>query len=122
MCIRDRFFTIRDALRLDPAAPSPAAPVIQNVNVTDGAVLTGRQTVRVTLDTEPRYTYIELNQGGTWITDNTKAPGSTQDGKRPTLVLDTRDYPNGAYTVKIDAVGIDGQTTEKLVQVTIANR
>lgn len=118
----DLFFTISDALRLDPAAPSPAAPVIQNVNVTDGAVLNGRQTVRVTLDTEPRYTYIELNQGGTWITDNTKAPGSTQDGKRPTLVLDTRDYPNGAYTLKIDAVGIDGQTTEKLVQVTIANR
>nr|WP_235518438.1 alkaline phosphatase [Cellulomonas sp. Leaf334] len=118
----DLFFTIRDALRLDPAAPSPAAPAIQNVNVTEGAVLKGRQTVKVTLDTEPRYTYIELNQGGTWITDNTKAPGSSQAGKKPTLVLDTRDYPNGSYTLKIDAVGIDGQTTEKLVAITIANR
>ena len=118
----DLFFTIRDALRLDPAAPSPAAPVIQNVNVTDGAILHGRQTVRVTLDTVPRYTYIELNQDGTWITDNTKAPGSTQDGKKPTLVLDTRDYPNGSYQLKIDAVGIDGQTTEKLVPITITNR
>ena len=118
----DLFFTIRDALKLDASAPSPSAPAIQNVNVTDGAVLKGRQTIRVSLDTEPRYTYIELNQGGTWITDNTKAPGSTNAGKRPTLVLDTKDYPNGSYTIKIDAVGIDGQTTEKLVPVTISNR
>ncbi|WP_426592464.1 alkaline phosphatase [Cellulomonas sp. McL0617] len=118
----DLFFTIRDALKLDPSAPSPAAPVIQNVNVTDDAILKGKQTVRVTLDAEPRYTYIELNQGGTWLTDNTAAPGSTNAGKRPTLVLDTRDYSNGQYTLKIDAVGIDGQTTEKLIPVTIANR
>jgi alkaline phosphatase len=117
----DLFFTIRDALRLDPDAPAPAAPVVRDVNVVDGAVLKGHQTVRVTLDTEPRYTYVELNQGGTWVTDNTQAPGSTQAGKRPTLVLDTRSYPDGAYTLKIDAVGIDGQTTEKLVAVTIAN-
>jgi len=118
----DLFFTIRDALRLDADKPSPAAPVIENVNVMEGATLKGKQTVRVTLDTEPAYTYIELNRGGTWLTDNTKAPGSSNAGKKPTLVLDTRSYPNGSYQLKIDAVGIDGRTTEKLVGFTIANR
>ncbi|RHA43715.1 alkaline phosphatase [Cellulomonas rhizosphaerae] len=118
----DLFFTIRDALRLDADKPSPAAPVVENVNVMEGATLKGKQTVRVTLDTEPAYTYIELNRGGTWLTDNTKAPGSSNAGKKPTLVLDTRSYPNGSYQLKIDAVGIDGRTTEKLIGFTIANR
>ena len=118
----DLFFTIRDALRLDPDAPTPGAPVIENVNLMEGATLKGKQTVRVTLDTVPRYTYIELNKGGQWLTDNTKAPGSTNAGKKPTLVLDTRDYANGKYQIKIDAVGIDGRTTEKLIGFSIANR
>lgn len=118
----DLFFTIRDALRLDTRKPTPGAPEIENVNVMPGAVLTGKVTVRVTLADEPRYTYVELNQGGVWKTDNTKAAGSTNAGTRPTLVLDTRQFPNGAYTLKIDAVGIDGRTTEKTVDVTIRNR
>jgi len=118
----DLFFTIRDALKLNPDAPTPGAPVIENVSVMDGAILKGKQTVRVTLDTTPKYTYIELNQNGTWLTDNTKAPGSTNAGKKPTLVIDTRDYPNGKYQIKIDAVGIDGRTTEKVVGFTIANK
>ena len=115
------FFTIRDALRIDPDAPSPAAPQIVKTNVTDGKVLKGRVTIQVTTDVEPKYTYIELNQDGRWITDNTKAHGSTQAGKRPTLTLDTRDYPNGDYTIKVDTVGKDGQSTEKLIDVTIKN-
>ncbi|MGN6238870.1 MAG: alkaline phosphatase [Cellulosimicrobium cellulans] len=117
----DTFFTIRDTLRLDPEAPSPAAPQITNVTVMDGAVLKGKVTVKVTTDVTPKYTYIELNQDGRWITDNTKAAGSTQAGKRPTLVLDTRVYPDGAYALKIDTVGIDGQTTEKVVTFSIKN-
>ncbi|MBD8078549.1 alkaline phosphatase [Cellulosimicrobium arenosum] len=117
----DTFFTIRDTLRLDPDAPSPAAPQIRNVNVMDGAELRRNVTVKVTTDVTPKYTYIELNQDGRWITDNTKAPGSTQAGKKPTLKLDTRDYPDGRYQLKIDTVAIDGQTTEKLIDITIKN-
>ncbi|PJI85577.1 alkaline phosphatase [Luteimicrobium subarcticum] len=117
----DLFFTIRDALRLDADKASPEHATVDNVNVTDGARLKGKQTVRVTTNVEPKYTYIELNRGGTWITDNTKAPGSTQAGTRPTLVLDTRDHPDGAYQLKIDVVGYDGVTSEKIVPITIAN-
>lgn len=117
----DLFFTIRNALRLDPSKPTPGAPAIENVNVTDGATLRGKFTVRVSTDVEPRYTYIELNRDGQWLTDNTKAAGSTQAGRRPTLVLDTRAYPDGAYQLKIDVVGIDGRTTEKIVPFTIKN-
>ncbi|MBD5784955.1 alkaline phosphatase [Cellulosimicrobium terreum] len=117
----DTFFTIRDTLRLDPDAPAPAAPQILSTNVMDGAVLRGNVTVKVTTDITPRYTYIELNQGGRWITDNTKAAGSTQAGKKPTLKIDTRDYPDGKYRLKIDTVAIDGQTTEKLIAFQIKN-
>ncbi|GAA4833249.1 alkaline phosphatase [Luteimicrobium xylanilyticum] len=117
----DLFFTIRDALRLDADKPAPEEATVDNVNVSDGARLKGRVTVKVTTNVEPKYTYIELNQGGRWLTDNTKAPGSTQAGKRPTLVLDTRDYPDGAYQLKIDVVGHDGVTSEKVVHFTIAN-
>ncbi|GII99093.1 alkaline phosphatase [Sediminihabitans luteus] len=118
----DLFFTMRDALRLDDSLDLPGAPEIRNVSVSDGAVLSGRKKIVVTLDASPKYTYIELNKAGVWKTDNTKAPGSTNAGSKPTLVIDTRDYPNGTYGLKIDAVGIDGRTTEKTISFEIRNR
>ena len=118
----DLFFTILEGLRLDPSLPSPGPLVIERVNVDDGATLRGDTTVKVRLDTEARYTYIELNQGGQWVTDNTKEPGSNQAGRQPTLRLDTRKFPNGDYTLKIDAVADDGRTTELLIDITIRNR
>ncbi|ROS74501.1 alkaline phosphatase [Cellulomonas sp. PhB143] len=117
----DLFFTMRDTLRLDPDKELPGAPEIRSVNINDGAVLRGNKTFVVTLDAPAKYTYIELNQGGVWKTDNTKAPGSTNAGSKPTLKIDTRDYPDGTYSLKIDAVGIDGRTTEKVLDLEIRN-
>ncbi|BDZ41782.1 alkaline phosphatase [Paraoerskovia sediminicola] len=118
----DVFFTVNDALNLDTDAPAAGAPVIRSVNLSDGASVRGKQKIVVKLDSEPKYTYIELNQGGVWKTDNTKAAGSTNAGTKPVLALDTRDYPNGDYTVKIVSVGIDGRSTSKNLDLTIANR
>jgi alkaline phosphatase len=118
----DLFFTILEGLCPDPTRPSAGPLVIERVKVNDGATLRGDTTIRVTLDTEAKYTYIELNQQGTWITDNTKEPGSTQAGRQPTLRLDTRKIPHGDYMLKIDAVADDGRTTELLIDITIRNR
>ncbi|WNI19785.1 hypothetical protein [Actinacidiphila sp. ITFR-21] len=116
---------INDAIaRLELATTGPA---IKKVSVADGAKVKGKQTFTVTLGGDAKdvsYTYIELNKGPShvWITDNTKAPGSSNSGLKPKLVIDTRTLPNGTYGLKIDAVGTNGKTTEKNVSFTIANR
>jgi hypothetical protein len=102
-------------------------PEIKKVSVADGDTVTGKKTFAVTLGGDPAdvsYTYIELNNGAshTWVTDNTKAPGSNNTGLNPTLVVDTQTLPNGTYGLKIDAVGTNGKTTEKNVSFTIANK
>jgi hypothetical protein len=106
--------------------PAQTGPAITNVSVKDGDVVTGQQTFSVALGGDAQdvaYTYIELNSGPThvWVTDNTKAPGSTNSGLNPTLVVDTRTLPDGTYGLRIDAVGTNGKTTEKTVSFTIDN-
>jgi hypothetical protein len=103
-----------------------SGPQITKVSVSDGATVKGKQTFTVDLGGDAKdvaYTYIELNQGSThqWVTDNTKAPGSTNSGLHPKLVVDTTALPNGVYGLKIDAVGTNGKTTEKNVSFTISN-
>ena len=102
-------------------------PEIKKVSVADGATVKGNVTFTVTLGGDAKdvsYTYIELNKGSSrvWVTDNTKAPGSSNSGLKPKLVVDTRALPNGSYGLKIDAVGTNGKTTEKTISFTIANR
>lgn len=96
-----------------------------NGPLTDGAVVFGPQTFTVSVDAAQAkgisYTYIELNRDGVWLTDNTKAPGSTNAGNSPTLVVDTTTLPNGSYQLKIDAVGRNGAATEKIVKFVVRN-
>ncbi|MDT0425205.1 Ig-like domain repeat protein [Streptomyces evansiae] len=104
-----------------------AGPAIKKVSVADGDTVKGKKTFAVTLGGDPAdvsYTYIELNKGAshTWVTDNTKSPGSSNSGLNPTLTVDTRALPNGTYGLKIDAVGTNGKTTEKTVSFKIANK
>ena len=68
-----------------------AGPVITSVSVADGDSVKGTTTFQVNLGgaaSDVSYTYIELNQNGAWITDNTtdsaKALGSTNSGLSPT--------------------------------------
>ena len=119
----DLFFTIRDALRLDADKPPPAAPGDRERQRHGGRDPQGQADRARHARHRARATPTSSSTAAApWLTDNTKAPGSTNAGKKPTLVLDTRDYPNGKYQLKIDAVGIDGRTTEKLIGFTIANR
>jgi hypothetical protein len=97
---------------------------IKSVSVADGASVSGTPTFTVDLGgaaSDVSYTYIELNRDGVWLTDNTKAPGSHNDGLHPNLVVDTTAYPNGTYQLKIDAVGTNGLTTERTVSIKIDN-
>jgi len=101
-------------------------PQIKKVSVADGATVKGKKTFTVTLGGEAKdvsYTYIELNKGASrvWVTDNTKAAGSSNTGLKPKLVVDTRTLPNGTYGLKIDAVGKNGKTTEKHVSFKVNN-
>ena len=105
-----------------------AGPVITSVSVADGDSVKGTTTFQVNLGgaaSDVSYTYIELNQNGAWITDNTtdsaKALGSTNSGLSPKLVVDTTTLANGTYGLKIDAVGTNGATTEKKISFTINN-
>ncbi|MBD3139860.1 LamG-like jellyroll fold domain-containing protein [Microbispora bryophytorum] len=97
---------------------------IKGVSVADGATVSGTPTFTVDLGgaaSDVSYTYIELNRDGVWLTDNTKASGSHNDGLHPNLVVDTTAYPNGTYQLKIDAVGTNGLTTEQTVSFVIGN-
>ncbi|MBP2707890.1 RICIN domain-containing protein [Microbispora sp. RL4-1S] len=101
-----------------------AYPAITGVSVADGATVSGTRTFTADLGgaaSDVSYTYIELNRGGVWLTDNTKAPGSHNDGLHPDLVVDTTAYPNGDYQLKIDVVGTNGLTTEQIVPFVIGN-
>ncbi len=105
-----------------------AGPVITSTSVADGDSVKGTTTFQVNLGgaaSDVSYTYIELNQNGTWITDNTtdsaKALGSTNSGLTPKLVVDTTTLANGTYGLKIDAVGTNGATTEKKITFTVNN-
>ncbi|MGI8417527.1 MAG: discoidin domain-containing protein [Nakamurella sp.] len=117
-----------------PPATRPAdttcKPVISQITDSKGVLhagdaVAGRQTFTVSVDGAKSggisYTYIELNSGGRWITDNTKAPGSTNSGPSPTLVVDTSPLTNGTYQLKIDTVGKNGVTTEKIVKFVVRN-
>jgi alkaline phosphatase len=112
----DLFFTVRDALRLDPAAPTPGAPQIRSVNLSDDAVLRGKQTVRVKLAGEPKQTVFTL------IQDDEVVATSRRTGTSPSITLDTRRYDNGPAVIQIVVTGHDGLTTSRSIPVTIANR
>ncbi|GAA1516724.1 Ig-like domain-containing protein [Agromyces terreus] len=97
------------------------APVIAKV-LEDGKIVAGKQTFTVELqDDNISYTYIELNRGGTWLTDNTKAAGSSNSGLKPKLVIDTAAYADGAYALKINAIDKDGLSANRVVPFVIDN-
>ncbi|GAA4852490.1 hypothetical protein GCM10023221_35340 [Luteimicrobium xylanilyticum] len=107
-------------------ASTDTGPAISAVSVADGDTVSGKTTFTVDLAGDAKdvsYTYIELNKGSghVWVTDNTKATGSHNNGLHPSLVVDTTTLANGAYGLKIDAVGKNGKTTEKQVAFTISN-
>ncbi|MFD0733707.1 LamG-like jellyroll fold domain-containing protein [Planotetraspora mira] len=113
-----------DAAVLDHFWTLTPYPTINRVSVAADAAVSGTQTFTADLGgtaSDVSYTYIELNHGGVWLTDNTKAPGSHNDGLHPNLVVDTTAYPNGTYKLKIDAVGTNGLTTEQTVSIVIDN-
>ena len=100
--------------------PVQTGPTIKSVSVADGDVVSGTKTFQVKLAgkaADVSYTYIELNKGGVWVTDNTTpaaiALGSTNSGLNPKLVVDTTTLLDGSYGLKVDAVGKNGKTTEK---------
>ncbi|GAA4846094.1 hypothetical protein GCM10023221_25690 [Luteimicrobium xylanilyticum] len=106
--------------------PGPLPPTVKSISVQDGDVVSGKATFKVALEgpaSDLSYTYIELNRGAghTWVTDNTKAPGSTNSGTHPKLVVDTRTLPDGVYGLKVDAIGKNGKGVEKTVSFTIHN-
>lgn len=106
--------------------PVPLPPTIRSISVHDGDTVSGRVRFVVALEGPASgisYTYIELNRGSShvWVTDNTKAPGSTNAGTRPRLVVDTRTLPDGVYGLKVDAVGTNGKAVERTVTFTIDN-
>ncbi len=97
---------------------------IKHVSVADGASVSGTPTFTVDLGGEASdvaHTTIALVRDGVALTDNTKAPGSHDDGLHPDLVVDTTAYPNGTYQLRIDAVGTNGLTTEQTVSIVIDN-
>jgi len=101
-------------------------PVITNVTPADGSLLHGLVTFGLTTnDANLSYTYMEWNQNGIWKDDNTTAGatsrGSTNAGNNPKLVINTADYADGTYGLKIDSVDRNGNTTEKLLTYTIDN-
>ncbi len=101
-------------------------PVISNVYPGSGSHVRGQATFGLTVtDTNLSYTYIELNQNGNWLDDNTtpaaQALGSVTSGNNPKLVVDTTGYDDGVYSVKIDAVDTKGNTTEQNLTYTIDN-
>lgn len=113
---------------LKSGVPVVAAPVIRSASVGEGEVVSGVTTFRVNLAGKASavsYTYIELNRNGAWVTDNTTstavALGSTEAGLNPKLVVDTRTLADGTYGLKIDAVGSNGQVTEKVITFTVRN-
>ncbi|HEY8886804.1 MAG TPA: hypothetical protein VIM31_04905 [Candidatus Microsaccharimonas sp.] len=102
-------------------------PVVTGIYPVDGSFIHGVTTVGLhTTDSNLSYTYIEFNQNGSWKTDNTTsgsvALGSTNAGNDPKLVLNTANYADGAYGVKIDSVDTQGNTTEKLLHYTVDNQ
>ncbi|PJI93779.1 adenylyl cyclase [Luteimicrobium subarcticum] len=106
--------------------PGPLPPTISSVSVADGDTVSGKVAFKVVLDddaSDVSYTYIELNKGAghTWVTDNTKAPGSTNTGTHPKLVVDTTTLADGTYGLKVDAIGTNGKGVEKTVTFTIKN-
>jgi hypothetical protein len=117
-----------EILATEPAPPAAARPTISSVSVAPGDTLSGTVTLSAAVvpgddnaSSRLSYTYLELNRDGTWLADNTTAPGSTNNGASPTLVLDTATYPNGTYNLKIDAVAVGGATTEQTISFTIKN-
>jgi large repetitive protein len=97
-------------------------PVVTNVTPASGSTIRGTVTFRANVaDANLSYTYMEWNKNGSWLTDNTKEPGSVNGGTAPTLVLDTTDYDDGLYQLKIDAVDGKGNTTEQILTYTVDN-
>lgn len=113
-----------DAATADHFWTLAAYPAITGVSVADGATVSGPQTFTVTLGgaaANISHTLIELDQGGVAVADNTTSTGSHDDGLNPDLVVNTVAYRSGAYQLKIDAVGTNGLTTEKIVPVVFDN-
>ncbi|GAA5180346.1 hypothetical protein GCM10023322_12440 [Rugosimonospora acidiphila] len=117
-----------DSIAPEPVPPVSVEPTISSVSIAPGDTVSGDITVSATVvagadnaSSRLSYTYLELNRDGTWLTDNTVAGGSTNNGASPTLVLDTARYPNGTYNLKIDAVAVGGATTERTISFTIGN-
>jgi arabinoxylan arabinofuranohydrolase len=122
----DELFDVDDWTFTSDAVPT--GPVILGVSVAEGAVVSGTKSFEVDLAgaaSDVSYTYIELNRDGAWVTDNTTAAalalGSTNAGVKPKLVVDTTTLPNGAYGLKVDAVGTNGKTTEQTINFTVNN-
>ena len=118
--------TATDAATADHFWTLARYPDVDHVSVADGDTVSGTTTFTVDLGgaaADISYTYVELNKGASrvWVTDNTKAAGSHNSGLHPNLVVDTTALANGAYGLKIDAVGKNGLTTEKTVSFTIDN-
>jgi len=88
-----------------------SAPVITSVTPASGSYIRGTTTFTVDASsTNPSYIYVELNKGGTWITDDTKS--GHEGASESTLTYDTTKLADGTYTLKVDAVG-NGKTTEQ---------
>lgn len=112
----DLFFTMRDALRLDPDAPAPGAPVIRSIGLADGAVLRGHRTVRVVLQDEPQQTVFSLVRGEKVLASFTRT------GSRPAVTLDARRYAAGSAVLQVVVTGHDGLVTSRSVPVRISHR
>lgn len=117
----DLFFTMRDALSLDPEAPTPGTPVIEKVSVRDGERLRGRETITARVGGDVKRTVIALSRDGKVVADNTRGRHNRVDGERPRLVLDTRHLRDGAYDLTVTATSASGRTAETSLDVTVRN-
>ena len=117
----DLFFTMRDALRLDPDAQLPGMPQIRRVSVGEGDTLHGRTTIRAWLDVAAAKTSMQLLDGDGTVAADNAGSGST-DGRYPKLTVDTRPLANGAYTLRITVMATDGRTSEESIGVRVSNR
>ncbi|MET0302952.1 MAG: Ig-like domain-containing protein [Microbacteriaceae bacterium] len=102
--------------------PDTTKPVISSITPGDGSFVRGTTTFTASVVEDAiSYSYLELNKGGRWLTDDTKEPGSVKYGNSPAITLDTTRWVDGAYGLKVNSVDKSGNGAEKRIAFTIDN-
>ncbi len=98
---------------------APTSVTVTPINADGSSVVSGVIPFTISA-TDPNYSYsyLEINQNGNWITDNTHGT-SSYSGSTLSWDWDSSTVPNGIYTLKADAVDKAGNTTEQNINFTV---